>query len=129
MKLSKTISKVVVLFFVALIISGCGGAEQRKAKYLERGKDYLEQQNYDKAIVEFKNVLQIDPKTAVGYYYLGRIAEHDQADAPAAVVRNEAVDAFLRRAVIERHDVETADHRGVLSFSVLELPLQRPCQD
>ena len=75
MTLSKTISNVVVLFLVALIISGCGGAEQRKAKYLERGKDYLEQQNYDKAIVEFKNVLQIDPKYAEAYSLLGQAEE------------------------------------------------------
>src|SRR3989344_7998126 len=42
---------------------------------MEKGKDYMEQQNYDKARVEFKNVLQIDPKYAEAYYLLGKIEE------------------------------------------------------
>ncbi len=69
------IVKTIVLVLAALVISGCGGAEGRKAKYLERGKSYLEQHNYDKAIVELKNVLQIDPKYAEAYYLLGKIEE------------------------------------------------------
>lgn len=60
------------------ILAGCGGAEERKAKYMERGKSYFEEKNYEKATVEFKNVLQIDPKTAAPYYYLGRMAEQEQ---------------------------------------------------
>ena len=69
-------SKLVaaVLLFV-LMLAGCGGAEERKAKYLERGKTYFEEENYDKARVEFKNVLQIDPKSPGPYFYLGKIAE------------------------------------------------------
>jgi tetratricopeptide (TPR) repeat protein len=62
----------------ASLVMGCGGKEERKAKYLERGKDYFEEQNFDKARVEFKNVLQIDPKTAEAYYYLGEIEEKEQ---------------------------------------------------
>ena len=65
------------LLFVFLL-GGCGVAEERKAKYLERGKAYFEEENYDKATVEFKNVLQIDPKTAAPYFYLGKIAEKEQ---------------------------------------------------
>ena len=63
-----------VLLFV-FMLAGCGGAEERKAKYLERGKAYFEEENYDKARVEFKNVLQIDPKSAGPYFYLGKIEE------------------------------------------------------
>lgn len=67
--------KIVALFVAAVIVSGCGGAEQRKAKYLSKGKDYIEQQNYDKALVELKNVLQIDPKQAEAYYLIGQVEE------------------------------------------------------
>lgn len=66
---------VVVLAMAALILSGCGGAESRKAKYLEKGKGYLAEQNYDKAVVEFKNVLQIDPKFAEAYFLYGKVEE------------------------------------------------------
>ncbi|MGD8617511.1 MAG: tetratricopeptide repeat protein, partial [Gammaproteobacteria bacterium] len=66
------------LLLAASLLIGCGGKEERKAKYLERGKEYFEAQNFDKARVEFKNVLQIDPKTADAYYYLGEIEEQEQ---------------------------------------------------
>ena len=74
-KNSKLVAAVLLVVFM---LAGCGGAEERKAKYLERGKAYFEEENYDKAKVEFKNVLQIDPKTAAPYFYLGQIAEKDQ---------------------------------------------------
>ncbi len=66
---------------LALMISGlaaCGGAEDRKAKYFERGKELFEEGNYVKAELEFKNVLQIDPKHADAWYMLGRAAEKQQ---------------------------------------------------
>ena len=69
---------LAVVLLTAILLGGCGGAEERKAKYLERGKAYFAEENYEKAQVEFKNVLQIDPKTADPYFYLGQIAEKDQ---------------------------------------------------
>ena len=74
-KKRKLVSAALLVVFV---LAGCGGAEERKAKYLERGKAYFEEENYDKARVEFRNVLQIDPKTAEPYLYLGQIAESEQ---------------------------------------------------
>ncbi len=62
---------------LALVISlvACGGAEERKVKYLEKGKTYLAEKNYDKARVEIKNVLQIDPKFAEAYFIMGKLEE------------------------------------------------------
>ncbi|HLD08674.1 MAG TPA: tetratricopeptide repeat protein, partial [Methylophilaceae bacterium] len=68
-------AKIAALLLVAVMLVSCGGKEARMAKYMEKGKDYMEQQNYDKARVEFKNVLQIDPKYAEAYYLLGKIEE------------------------------------------------------
>ena len=66
-------------FFAALVLAAalaaCGGAEQRKAEHTQKAMALFEQGNFEKAAVEFKNVLQIDPKTAAPYYYLGRIEE------------------------------------------------------
>jgi tetratricopeptide (TPR) repeat protein len=76
-----SIMPIRLLFFGAVLgalaglLGGCGGAEERKAEHLERGRQFLEAQNFDKAKVEFKNVLQIDPKAAQPYFYLGRIEE------------------------------------------------------
>ena len=40
----------------------CNGADERKAKYMEEGKQLYQAGDYEKAQLAFKNVLQIDPK-------------------------------------------------------------------
>jgi len=72
------LTKFSAIFFLAFTLLACGGAEERKAKYLEKGKTYLEEKNLDKAKVEFKNVLQIDPKFADAYFYMGRLEEENK---------------------------------------------------
>ncbi len=78
MKFQHRMFNVAVTVIVVLLVASCGGAEQRKAKYLERGKEYIAQENYDKAIVELKNVIQIDPKHAEAYYLVGQAEEKKQ---------------------------------------------------
>ena len=63
------------LMLVTILLMACGGKEERKAAYMERGKAYLAENNYGKANIEFKNVIQIDPKTAEAIYLIGVIAE------------------------------------------------------
>ena len=75
MKIRSTLNFIVIVF-VGLLVVSCGGADERKVKYLSKGKMYLLQHNYDKARLEFKNVLQIDPKYAQGHYYMARVNEH-----------------------------------------------------
>jgi Tfp pilus assembly protein PilF len=60
------------------VLAGCGGAEERKAQHLSKAIEFFESSNTDKAVIEFRNVLQIDPKTAKPYYYLGRVEEQKQ---------------------------------------------------
>src|SRR5207253_673940 len=67
-----------ILFALSAVIFGCGGKEERKAMHMEKANAYYEQANYDKAKVELKNVLQIDPKSAQGYYMLGLVEEEQQ---------------------------------------------------
>ena len=75
----KTKTKLKILAVgLAVVLTACGGAEERKAKYLEKGKVYLAEKNYEKARIEFKNVLQIDPKFADAYYYMGQIEEQNR---------------------------------------------------
>src|SRR4030066_1280208 len=75
MKQKSFFVKTIALLLAALVISGCGGAESRKAKYLAKGKAYIEEKNYDKAKIEVKNALQIDPKYAEGFYLMGVVEE------------------------------------------------------
>lgn len=78
MKFLNLAHKTLVLLLLGTITAGCGGAETRKEKYLEKGRTYFEQKNYDKAIIEIKNALQIDPKFAEAYYLLGVAEEARQ---------------------------------------------------
>jgi tetratricopeptide (TPR) repeat protein len=59
----------------AALLAGCSSKQEQLASHLQKGRDYLAQGNYDKARVELKNVLQIDPKQAQAYYVLGEIEE------------------------------------------------------
>lgn len=69
---------LAVVLSMAMLLASCGGKEERKAKYLERGKAYLAEENWDKARIEIKNVLQIDPKSAEAYYLMGQVEEKRQ---------------------------------------------------
>ncbi len=66
-------STFVILFSVFL--TSCGGAEDRKAAYMERGLVLVAEGNHEKAQLEFKNALQIDPKDANAHYQLGLTLE------------------------------------------------------
>lgn len=78
-------NKFIVVLIVAVItaISGCGGAESRKAKYLASGQQYYDNDDCAKAKLEFKNVLQIDPKDTAGRVGLARCLTQDQEWRPA----------------------------------------------
>lgn len=69
------LTKFTAVSVLVLSLTACGGAEERKVKYLEKGKVYFAEKNYDKAKIEFKNVLQIDPKFAEAYYFMGQLDE------------------------------------------------------
>lgn len=81
-----------LILTASIALLSCGGAEERKAKYLERGKAYLAEKNYDKAAVELKNVLQIDPKSSEGYFLLGKVEEEKKDYGRAFGDYNKAVE-------------------------------------
>src|SRR5262245_3555030 len=79
--------RVVALFCMlagALALTGCGGSQARLAGHLERGRQYLEQGNYQKGGVEFRNALQIDPRNVEARVLSGKVAEQG-GDFRAAV--------------------------------------------
>lgn len=59
----------------SLALVGCGSGQARYTSHLERGKQFLAQGNLDKASIEFRNAVQIQPKAADALYYNGRVAE------------------------------------------------------
>ena len=61
---------LVLIILITTLIS-CSSPEQKKAKHMERGKQYYNNGKYNEAIIEFKNVIQLVPKDAEGHYRLG----------------------------------------------------------
>ena len=74
MKMNKsgiTILWVIFFSFLALTL-GCASEEEKKAKHQERAKQFIEKQEYRKAVIELRNVIQLDPKDDSAYYELGK---------------------------------------------------------
>lgn len=75
----------LVLLAAALFVA-CSGPEERMARAMERGEEFLAIRDYEKARIEFSNVLQIDPNNNDAIYLTGRAAEglQDYRTAAAA---------------------------------------------
>ena len=70
--------RILILTLFAYALISCGGAEERKAAYMEKAIQSIEAGDLDKARIELKNVLQIDPKDGPAYYQLGKVFEQQQ---------------------------------------------------
>lgn len=57
------------------VLVACDGAEGRKQKYLQQAESSFAQGDYEKARINFKNVLQIDPKDMQGREGIARTLE------------------------------------------------------
>jgi Tfp pilus assembly protein PilF len=68
---------------LALAVAGCAGKEERVKFHLDKARALYEQGEYDKAGVEVKNVLQIDPRSSEAYFLAAQIWEK-QADPQKA---------------------------------------------
>ena len=70
--------RYLLIAVISITLLGCGGAEERKTAYLEKARVSIDSGELDKARIELKNVLQIDPKFAPAYFELGKIFEAQQ---------------------------------------------------
>lgn len=73
-----TISRLVhwtAIIATVVASAACSSGEARKTNYLKRGEQYFAEQNYDKARIEARNALQIDPNYVEARYLVGRVAE------------------------------------------------------
>lgn len=106
--LNKNLIKTLLLSLtLAILLSACGDVEDRKTKYFNRGMELYQQGNYTKARLEFKNVLQIDPKDAQGYFMFASIEEKEQNWRKAYAL-------FLRATELDPTHLDAHVHLGRL---------------
>lgn len=75
-----------------LALTGCGGVQARRASHMERGERYLADGNLQKAQIEFRNALQIDPNSAETRVMIGRVEEQLGDLRQAAGMYQSAID-------------------------------------
>ena len=66
---------MLALTLTVVFASGCGGAQARKAKHLEKGQAFLHAENFAKARIEFQNALHIAPKDPEARVEMGIVDE------------------------------------------------------
>ena len=71
-------SRLLLIIASVIALSACGGAEERKSVYMDKAITSIETGDLDKARIELKNVLQIDPKDSEAYYQLGKVYEQQK---------------------------------------------------
>jgi tetratricopeptide (TPR) repeat protein len=62
---------IICFFVAAFAVYGCAGKEEKKAKHLERARQYIAKNELKKAVIELKNVVQLDPNDDEAYVELG----------------------------------------------------------
>jgi len=68
-------TKVLVtasLLILVFSLYSCASREEKRDSFLKKGIRLYEAGEYKKAVLEFKNVLQLDPDFAPGYFHLGK---------------------------------------------------------
>src|SRR5579859_3767499 len=63
------------LLALVVAIAGCAGSHDRFVSYMAHGEKLLAAGNLEKASIEFRNALQIEPRSVDALYLNGRVAE------------------------------------------------------
>ncbi|RKY39801.1 MAG: hypothetical protein DRP85_09530 [Candidatus Makaraimicrobium thalassicum] len=102
MKKIVRVSCVFLLLLSLVMVSACGGPEDKKMKFYDRGMSLYEQGDYVKAALEFKNALQVDQKFAKAYQMLGMtyLKQNDFRRAYGALHQAVELDADLLEAQV-----------------------------
>ena len=69
--------KIILVLFV-LSLAGCGNSAETSSDFVQSGNEYFKNGNLEKARVEYKNAIQIDPRQAEPYYRLALIDEENK---------------------------------------------------
>lgn len=98
--------------------TGCASKEEKAARHLEKAEQYIQQKEFSKAVIELKNVVQLNPKSDTAYYELGEVhlklqqaKEAFQAFSRAASINPDNTKAQLKVGQILLLGRQTAEAR------------------
>ena len=81
-----------------MFLLACGKSiEKQIAEQMELGQKYLEEMNYEEAVVAFQKVIELDDRNVEAYLGLGQVYEK-QAEAVMANNRAEALGYYEQAA-------------------------------
>ncbi len=89
--MKSTIVRSICIAALIASLAACSGGEERKASFLKRGEELLAQRNFEKARLEFRNALQIDPKDTRAQTLAAQAAERTGEFREAAQLYNAAL--------------------------------------
>ncbi|MBC7941911.1 MAG: tetratricopeptide repeat protein, partial [Chitinophagaceae bacterium] len=73
--LSRRVRNALAVVVVVVLAACSGSKESRIASGLEKGAEFVRQGDWDKANIEVRNVLQIDPKNAQAFLISAQVSE------------------------------------------------------
>ena len=86
-------SALLTTLTLTALLAACSGAAERKSDAILKGRDYMTAKNYEKARLEFRNALQLDPNDAESAYLSGQAAEKLGNIREAAQMYQTAIDS------------------------------------
>lgn len=128
MNIKRLIYAVSLLMLVS-ILAGCGGAEERKAKHIEKAESYFKDGNYVKARVEAKNALQIMPKDVAARLLFARVEEKlafaENSDEAPGVQRAHiqgALNQYRKVLTLDENNAEAKSRLAVYYIQYYKVP-------
>src|SRR5947209_5984337 len=117
----------ILLMLGLLAVAGCSRSpEARKARHLERGDKYAAQEQYQEAILEYRNVLRIEPaneraikQLGLAHYQLGELGQAFRYLLKAEELAPDAPEVRLKLGTIYFLGGQADEARRELAF-VLE---------
>jgi tetratricopeptide (TPR) repeat protein len=101
--------RTLLIVAAVLLIAGCGSPEQRAARYLANAESLFAAEEFERAKLEAKNAIQIQPRNLEARWLLAQIARAE----------NKVDDALQQLPIVIEEDPGNADARIYLAEIIL----------